>query len=131
TFSKRVHAMARTHEAMARRRWSTVDLRELLTLSLASLLGTEDQSFSLDGPPASVAADAALPRALALNELATNAVKYGALSTSKGRVSVQWTVVDDRCRLEWRESGGPTVAVQQTLGLGLRLLEGAIGHELR
>jgi two-component sensor histidine kinase len=71
---------------------------------------------------------------MAVHELCTNAVKYGALSNDCGRVSVEWDVTDSgggsRIRLLWRESGGPTVAPPDRRGFGTRMIERALAAEL-
>jgi two-component sensor histidine kinase len=60
--------------------------------------------------------------ALMVHELATNAAKYGALSTAEGKLTVRWSLVDRTLKLEWRESGGPLIASPTRRGFGLRLL---------
>ncbi|MCA9285923.1 MAG: PAS domain-containing protein, partial [Phycisphaerales bacterium] len=130
-FSKRIHAIARTHEALARRKWGAIELRELVLLALAAPDGGTEPPFVLTGPRTAVPPHAALPLAHALNELATNALKYGALTTTGGRIEVQWSVDAERtCHLEWTEKGGPPVVAPTRHGLGLQLLESAIQHEL-
>jgi two-component sensor histidine kinase len=58
-----------------------------------------------------------------LHELATNAAKYGAISASKGKVEIDWSVADQRLHLTWRESDGPAVSEPTRTGLGMRLIE--------
>jgi two-component sensor histidine kinase len=76
----------------------------------------------------------ALSVALAAHELATNAVKYGAWSTPQGRVAVAWSLREEadgqHLHLEWRESGGPTVAWPERRGFGSRLIERGLAAEL-
>lgn len=83
--------------------------------------------FDLSGPDVRIGAKVALPFSLMLHELATNAVKYGALSNAVGRVALSWAIdgKDDaaRLRLTWRESGGPTVEPPSRKGFGSRLIE--------
>jgi two-component sensor histidine kinase len=68
---------------------------------------------------------------MAVHELATNAVKYGALSNGSGHVQVAWEVLpEDRLRLRWQESGGPPVRPPRQKGFGLRLIESALPGEL-
>ncbi len=64
--------------------------------------------------------------ALLFHELATNAAKYGALSSSTGQVAISWTLSDGRLNLEWRESGGPLVNTPAQNGFGMRLLSQAL-----
>jgi two-component sensor histidine kinase len=72
---------------------------------------------------------------MTLHELTTNAAKYGALSDEAGRVDITWRVATTeggarRLAMEWRESGGPAVAVPRRKGFGTRLINGGISHEL-
>jgi two-component sensor histidine kinase len=71
---------------------------------------------------------------MALHELCTNAVKYGALSNDTGRVAITWDVSETEAglllRLHWREHGGPAVVVPQQKGFGMRLLERGVAREL-
>ncbi|MGO4677139.1 hypothetical protein AB4Z40_30025 [Bosea sp. 2YAB26] len=76
------------------------------------------------GPHAEISAQQALGLSLAMHELATNAIKYGALSVPDGRVDIKWLVASDRTiRFEWRESGGPPVKAGDRKGFGSRLTE--------
>jgi two-component sensor histidine kinase len=68
-----------------------------------------------------------VPLSLALHELATNAVKYGALSAAGGRVSLAWALADGVMRLVWREAGGPPVAPPRRRGMGTQLLRPQAG----
>ena len=65
--------------------------------------------------------------ALLIHELATNAAKYGALSSANGSLSVQWSLSDKLWELEWRETGGPAVSPQTHRGFGLQLLSAGLG----
>ena len=67
---------------------------------------------------------------MAMHELATNAVKYGALSNDKGRVDVAWRIDAGQLRIEWRESGGPPVSPPTRRGFGSRLVERGLAGEL-
>jgi len=71
---------------------------------------------------------------MALHELATNATKYGALSTPKGSVTISWQLIENgepRLWMEWRESDGPLVVPPQHRGFGTRMIERALASELR
>ncbi len=77
-----------------------------------------------EGPPARISADQALGLSLAIHELATNALKYGALSTAEGRVSIRWDVApDQRFSFSWQETDGPLVIPGDRKGFGSRLIE--------
>ena len=67
---------------------------------------------------------------MAVHELATNAIKYGALSVEAGRVEIAWSAVDDRFRWQWREHGGPPVAAPARTGFGSRMIERALALQL-
>jgi two-component sensor histidine kinase len=92
----------------------------------AELLPYELSRSLVEGPRVFVSADQARALALVFHELATNAAKYGCLSTECGQVSLRWTMVHDRLRLEWRESGGPPVSSPVRRGFGTRLLSCAL-----
>ena len=72
----------------------------------------------------------ALNLALALHELATNALKYGALSVDGGLVAFDWSVEERTLVLRWRESGGPPVAPPSRRGFGVRLIEDGVTREV-
>lgn len=74
------------------------------------------------GPDARITEEAGMPLMMALHELGTNALKYGALSVDGGTVDIEWTVVDSEIHLSWRETGGPPVQPPTKRGLGSRLL---------
>lgn len=84
--------------------------------------------ISIEGPSVAIEANAAQGLALILHELATNAIKYGALSNDTGSIAIRWSVPEgtDRVELEWRESGGPEVCTPQAKGFGTKLIERAL-----
>lgn len=85
------------------------------------------------GSQALIEADTGLLLTMALHELATNAVKYGALSNGKGTVHIAWSAAQARgsvIMLRWQETGGPAVAAPARRGFGSRLIEDALKHEL-
>ena len=81
---------------------------------------------SMEGPDVLLLPKLALMMALLVHELATNAAKYGALSSSLGNLSIHWSLADARLDLEWRESGGPTVTAPVHRGFGTRLFSRAL-----
>jgi two-component sensor histidine kinase len=95
------------------------ELSELTNIGIAPF---PDGAISANGPPARIAEDAAMPLIMALHELGTNALKYGALSVDSGSVRITWTTAADEVRLCWREVGGPPVTPPTRRGLGSRLL---------
>lgn len=94
----------------------------------------ESGRVSIRGPNVEVGSRAALPIVLMLHELATNAVKYGALSGGDGQVAVEWSVRGrpggEELRLSWIETGGPAVAPPMTKGFGTRLIERGLAAQL-
>jgi PAS domain S-box-containing protein len=131
----RVAALARAQTALARRRWQGAELRPLLEGELAPfLVETPGAPYAtLSGPPVTIGAEAAQPLCMALHELATNALKYGALSRPEGRLSVAWGVdaARGRLRILWQEQGGPEIpAAPGHRGFGSRVLEQTIRTQL-
>jgi PAS domain S-box-containing protein len=125
----RIAALARTHSAIWRNRGTPIRLRELVELSLAPF-GRGDGRTAVEGAEVSIPPETAGALGLALHELATNAIKHGALAAAAGRVRVGWSLGDDRLRLEWHESGGPPVSAPTHRGFGSVLIERSIPYEL-
>ncbi|CFX51412.1 putative Sensor histidine kinase [Candidatus Filomicrobium marinum] len=127
-FSKRLHALARAHTLLLDSSWSGAPLRELVQAELEAF----GARAIVSGPDVQLSAGTAQTLALILHELATNAVKYGAMSNSTGRVSVRWNVVgrgrNAVCRFEWQESGGPPVNEPTRRGFGQTLLRQSLAH---
>jgi two-component sensor histidine kinase len=90
-------------------------------------------TVTLTGPAVKLPGNLVLTLALVVHELATNAVKYGALSVRSGRVELAWEVTfadgEPTLRLEWRERDGPAVSVPARRGFGSRFIQRAAGHE--
>jgi PAS domain S-box-containing protein len=131
TFAKqlgaRLAAMANASRSLMAGKWVGADFEELAATQLAPFSDDKRRRISLSGPTVSIGMGAAQALALALNELATNATKYGALSTLDGRVALTWTV-DERGRmlLLWEERGGPPVTPPTRKGLGSVLIDHGI-----
>ena len=119
----RLVALSRTDDLIMAAQGQGVDLRELLAIELGAY---EVSRVLMAGPPVFLPAKLALTMTLLVHELATNAAKYGALSTDGGVVSTYWSVTDHVLELFWRETGGPEVAQPTHRGFGLRLLLGAM-----
>ena len=95
-------------------------------------LSTAGPGWDLGGPPTQLAADAVQPMSMVLHELATNAAKYGALSTPEGAVELSWAVGPELgLRFAWTERGGPTVASPPgRRGFGSKLIEAVARRQL-
>lgn len=125
--ASRLVALARAHDMLTDEHWAGADLHAILRATAAPYLAHDASRVEISGPQLKTPPRLALSLALVFHELATNAVKYGALSTRDGRVSIRWSLTsdEDRTRLElmWRETGGPPVAEPTRRGFGTRLIE--------
>jgi PAS domain S-box-containing protein len=129
----RIQSMAGVHDLLSRNHWQEIALAHLVERELAPY-ATADNAM-IDGPYVGLPVKAAQAMATVLHELATNAAKYGALSTSGGRVSVRWHRLSNggspfKLRLEWREEGGPAVASRCGAGYGTSIIRDLIPYEL-
>lgn len=130
---KRIQSMANAHSLLSQSRWSGVNLADLVHNQLApyvTIANTTIHGLDVTLAPATTQAVA-----MALHELVTNAVKYGALSNPNGHVSVSWDRQDGedgtaRVRIEWQETGGPSVVSPANPGYGTSLIRELIPHEL-
>ncbi|RRN65023.1 PAS domain-containing protein [Caulobacter sp. 602-1] len=131
-FSSRIVALAEAHDLLTRENWEGAELHDV-TARVAALHGGPGR-FDLSGPSIRLSPKSALSLSMALHELATNAMKYGALSTPVGRVHVSWALAPDpgaaRVDLTWTETGGPPVAPPTERGFGSRLIERGLAAEL-
>jgi PAS domain S-box-containing protein len=127
----RIAALARTHTLLAQGRWSGATLRSLVEEEMAAFRAAGRQSVQIDGPPLALGPTAVQAFGLALHELATNAVKYGALSVPGGTVRISWErTANGGLRFSWREIGGPAVARPQRTGFGTTVIEQSLRHQL-
>lgn len=133
-FQARLLALARAHDLLTKRHWEAAPLDALATEILAPLAGAAQSRVSLEGDAFELAPRAALSLTMALGELATNATKYGALSTEAGTLAVKWRLdgAADAAILivEWQERDGPTVMPPTRRGFGVRLMERCIETDL-
>ncbi|MDB5580665.1 MAG: hypothetical protein JWR80_5841 [Bradyrhizobium sp.] len=127
TLEGRIHALARAHSLVAQSRWEGADLHRLVSEELAPYVSAERPQVWASGPAIPLAPSAAQSMALAIHELATNAVKYGALSTLQGAVHVNWhTEADGTLRFRWVETGGPPVTAPARRGVGTTVIDSAV-----
>jgi PAS domain S-box-containing protein len=125
-FAARLRTLAAAHDLLTLERWNQASLGEVISKALDPFVEEHRARFESYGPSLSLNANNALLVAMALHELATNAVKYGALSNKRGSVQIAWNVLPgnaDRMRLTWREAGGPPVAPPSRKGFGSLLIE--------
>jgi two-component system CheB/CheR fusion protein len=134
TFVGRLSAMTRAHSLLLDEQWRGADLRELAELALQAYRIDNPEVIGVEGEPVALTARQGLGLSLVLHKLATNAVKYGALSDQEGRVHLSWQREDSnpgrRVRLLWQERGGPSVEPPREKGFGMRLIERACTYEL-
>lgn len=130
----RLLALSRAHDLLTQRHWEDAPLDSLVREVLLPLTGNSSDRIEVNGVPVKVSPRAALNLTMVLNELATNAIKYGALSSEAGCVALSWDVYSQSPAtllvLEWRETGGPPVSPPMQRGLGSRLMERCIERDL-
>jgi two-component system CheB/CheR fusion protein len=134
----RIEALARTQSVAARTTEGLVMLEELVYQELAAHGGQDERQIDVEGPPVALKAKTADAIGLAIHELTTNSIKYGALASPSGIVGVRWQVAreegeagQDRLRLVWQESGVPVTDLQPSRrGFGRELIEQGLPYEL-
>ncbi|MBY0299946.1 MAG: PAS domain S-box protein [Methylobacterium sp.] len=130
-FVERLIALARAHDVLTRESWEGADLAEVVAGAIAPLEGPRGRRrFSATGPALRLPPRMALSIAMALHELGTNAVKYGALSVPDGQVAIAWSLEGCALTLRWRESGGPPVSPPTRTGFGSRLIGQSLARDL-
>jgi len=122
-FTERIQALADNQDLLVSREWQRIDVKDLVRVQLghfADLIGTR---IHFDGPNLLLNAAAAQTIGLALHELATNASKYGALSTESGHVDISWLLDGDTYTMRWIERNGPPVRPPEHRGFGSTVIE--------
>ncbi|QGZ29067.1 PAS domain-containing sensor histidine kinase [Stutzerimonas stutzeri] len=133
-FEARLLALSRAHDLLTKRHWGDTPLDSLAREVLMPIVGHEPGRIAIDGAAIEVSPRVALSLTMTLNELAINALKYGAMSDETGRLCVSWDVqAQSNASLlvfDWREQGGPVVARPERHGLGFRLMARCIERDL-
>ena len=124
----RIKALARAHTLLSDSRWHGADLGTLVGEELAPYRGGDKIAFK--GPNIALQPATAQGLALALHELATNAAKHGALSSTGGRVALDWQLLPDALIVNWVESGGPRITAPTARSFGLRVIRASIEQQL-
>ena len=130
----RLVALGRVHDLLLQSNWASAKLSGILKAATDPFDRDNSSSrFIIQSSNIDVSPGAVLPLAMVLNELCTNAIKYGALSNATGRVSITSFIDDSQklFRLKWAESGGPTVAVPTRRSFGSRLIEHSFVRQLQ
>jgi PAS domain S-box-containing protein len=127
----RIQALANVAELFAETRWKGADLRTLVTQELSPFCQQGSTLCRVEGPSLMLEPNTAQAIAMTLHELATNAAKYGALSTPDGHVHVEWSLTENnQVVLQWIETGGPHVEPPTREGFGTQLMKATIGDQL-
>ena len=127
-FEARIMALSKAHTMLSDRKWHDTEIGHLVRQELRAF---GDEQVRFGGPVLMVNAKATVGLALVLHELATNAVKHGALSTDGGNLAVNWSEGDeDSLVIDWVERGGPPVSETGRNGFGTRLLRTVVSGEL-
>jgi len=122
--SQRINALAGAHDVLTGKDMNVAGVRQTVERAIAPFNGSRRIHFF--GPEFDISHRASTAIMMALHELATNAVKYGALSGDEGRVRIEWSLDNKQVDIVWHETGGPVVAVPSRTGFGSRLIERAL-----
>jgi PAS domain S-box-containing protein len=129
----RIQAISRAHSLLRRDSWIGINLNDYVQELLSPFISRQGQNILIEGDPIKLRPKAAQSLALALHELATNAVKYGALSVPEGKVHIGWRGAPrnggDTITLTWKETDGPPVSEPAGFGFGLTAIK-AVAAEL-
>lgn len=127
TFEGRLISMSKAHGLLTRESWVGAEIADVVSEGLVAHGSLQTERFEIDGPQAWVNAQTALGLAMALHELGTNAIKYGALSVPAGQVTISWSVDDDgegqTLNFDWTERNGPPVVAPTRQGFGSRMIQ--------
>jgi two-component system, chemotaxis family, CheB/CheR fusion protein len=127
SFEARLRALALAHELLVAANWQGTDLATLIRHQLEAHAGTSEARLSMSGPPVTLPPQLVASFAVLIHELATNALKYGSLSTPRGSVNLTWTISSDKdipvLHMRWEELNGPRIAGVGKPGFGSYLIE--------
>jgi two-component sensor histidine kinase len=130
----RVMSVARTHDFLDRSSSTEASLRQLIAIELEPFVDDMLNRVKLEGPVVILESSSVLALGLTFHELATNSVKYGSLSTPKGRLEITWRLrtCGEKPIVEilWNELDGPVVRTPRRRGFGSRLIDGSVGGNL-
>src|SRR5262249_1129280 len=129
-FSDRIQALSAKQDLLVRNEWKGVEIEDLVHAQLAHFAGLIGSRIAVQGPKLRLKATSAQAIGLALHELATNAGKYGALSTHQGRVDICWGVAGDTFAMSWTERDGPPVSAPQPRPFRTVVMETMVGRSV-
>lgn len=123
-FDARLVSLGRAHDVLSAKKWEGADVREIIEATMEPFASAAPDRIRLSGPAVALSSRSVVMLSMVLHELATNATKYGALSTPGGRVAIDWALQGgDKVELFWSESGGPPVEKPDHAGFGSTLIE--------
>ena len=134
-FDARLSALSDAHNLLTAQNWESAPVRDIVEFGVGAVSGAGADRVRCVGPDVDLPPQAAIALALAVHELSTNALKYGALSAETGRVEAAWSTLppgpegDRGLEFVWRERGGPPVTPPERKGFGARLLERGLGAD--
>jgi two-component sensor histidine kinase len=128
-FAARLMALAQANDLLTGERWAGASLFSAIKQAVEPHQH-DPERCAIRGDDLNISPKTALALAMAMHELATNAVKYGAWSNDHGLVAISWTVRNDRIHIEWLERNGPEVTTPTGRGFGSRLIERGLAGEL-
>ena len=135
TFMDRLFGLAQSTDLLTRTGWKGASLRELAEGQLAAFLEMPNARIAIEGPDVALNGDATQSIGIALHELTTNALKYGALSAASGVIRLQWRIDaaggGDDMHISWTESGGPVVGQPERQGFGYMATKQILEQTLR
>ncbi len=120
--TQRIQALSVNLDLLVKNEWQGVDLEPLVHAQLDYFSDSIGTRIAIAGPELRLSREAAQAIGMALHELATNAIKHGALSNEDGRISIAWTCDDDLFSISWQERGGPAVEPPTRRGFGNTVL---------
>jgi PAS domain S-box-containing protein len=129
TFEGRLLNLSNAHTTLTHENWDSVELRNLI-LSTLRPYGTDGDRFFVSGPIIRVQPKSAVALSMAVHELSTNAVKYGALSVEGGCVAIAWSATGAHFSMRWQERGGPPVMRPTRKGFGSTMIERVLAEQL-
>ncbi len=130
-FMGRLQSLGRAHEILTAATWERASLGELVHAALEAFTDGDAGRASIEGPDVLLSPRQFLSLSMILHELATNAVKYGALSEPEGRIDLRWTADGAHVVLDWREQVAHVVTVPTRAGFGSKMIGLSVKHELR
>jgi two-component system CheB/CheR fusion protein len=125
-FGARLRAMSDAHDLLTARDWGAVAVSEIVSRAVVAF---NADRFTVRGDDTALPAAKALLLAMAVHELGTNAVKYGALSNEEGHIAIDWKGTGNRMTFHWKETGGPAVTAPSRRGFGTNLIQRAMAGD--